>query len=301
VTARAALARWLIRRLVRPGLAPGRPLEWRRRRAALAASLLPRPRDVRRVPAGSENQGGEWLLPPGTTPDSARGAVLYVHGGGFVLGSPATHRGVAAQLARLARLPVLAVHYRLAPEAPYPAGLQDVEAAWDRINCGGRAVAVAGDSAGGWLALALALRAESEGLPRPAGLALFSPVLDFPRAAARSLQAADAMLPRGFVAEGVDAWRGGIAAEDPRFDLLGSRLESLPPLFLSFDADELLAEDCRRLAVAAEAAGVQVRVEEQRGLWHAWPLFAGLVPEAGATLRAAAAMLVPATGPRTQS
>jgi epsilon-lactone hydrolase len=296
VTARAALARWLVRRLVRPALAPGLPLGWRRRRGELVAWLLPRPRDVRRVAAGRENPGGEWLLPAGTTPDSARGAVLYVHGGGFVLGSPATHRGIAAHLARLVRLPVLAVHYRLAPEAPYPAALQDVEAAWERINHGNRPVAVAGDSAGGWLALALALRAESADLPRPAGLALFSPLLDFPRAAAGSLKIADAMLPRGFVTEGIDAWRGGIATEDARFDLLGARLDRLPPMFLSFDADELLADDCRRLAAAAGAAGVKVRVDERRGLWHAWPLFAGLVPEAGATLRAAAAVLAPAAG-----
>jgi epsilon-lactone hydrolase len=295
VALRRAFARWLVRRVVRPGIAPGRPLERRRRHVERSARLLPLPRDVRRVPAGAENPGGEWWLPRGVEADSPRGAVLYVHGGGFMLGSPVSHRGVAARLARCTGLPVLAAHYRLAPEHAYPAALEDLQPAWRRITLGGaRPAALAGDSAGGWLALALALHAAAAGLPRPTAAALFSPLVDLAGAARIWPAAADLMLPPGFVAESVAAWRGDIPAGDPRLDLLGAPLAGLPPLFISYDRDEMLAGDARRLAQAAQAAGVQVRVEQGHGLWHAWPLLAGLLLEADATLRHAATLLVPA-------
>lgn len=295
---RRALARWLVRSVIRPGIAPGRPLARRRQHVERSARLLPLPRGVRRMAAGAENPGGEWWLPPGVEPDTQRGAVLYIHGGGFVLGSPASHRGVAARLARQAGLPVLAAHYRLAPEHAYPDGLEDLQRAWRRITLGGaRKVALAGDSAGGWLALALALYAAAAGLPRPLGVALFSPLVDLAGAAHVAPAAHDLMLPSGFVAASVTAWCGGLPADDPRFDLLGAQLAELPPLFISYDRDELLAGDARRLAQAARDAGVRVRVEEGRGLWHAWPLLAGLLPEADATLRGAAAMLTPAVLP----
>lgn len=291
---RRAFARWLVRSILRPGIAPGRSLTWRRRHVEQSARLLPLPRGVRRVPAGEENPGGEWWLPAGVEADTRRGAVLYIHGGGFMLGSPVSHRGVAARLARLTGLPLLAAHYRLAPEHAYPAALEDLQLAWRRITLrGARPVALAGDSAGGWLALALSHYAVAAGLPRPIGAALFSPLVDLPGAERISPTATDLMLPPGFVAESVAAWRGGIPASDPRFDLLGAPLAGLPPLFISHDRDEVLAGDARRLAQAAQAAGVPVRVEEGRGLWHAWPLLAGLLPEADATLRSAAAMLTP--------
>lgn len=295
---RRAVARWLVRNFIRPGIAPARSLAWRRRHVERSARLLPLPRGVRHVPAGDENPGGEWWLPHGMAPDTQRGAVLYIHGGGFMLGSPASHRGVAARLAHFTGLPVLAAHYRLAPEHAYPAGFADLQRAWRRITLGGaRRVALAGDSAGGWLALALAHYAAAAGLPRPFGLALFSPLVDLSGAEHIAPAADDLMLPPGFIAESVAAWRGALPAGDPRFDLLGAPLAALPPLFISYDRAELLAGDARRLAQAAHAAGVQVRVEEGCGLWHAWPLLAGLLPEADATLRGAAAMLTPTVLP----
>ncbi len=295
---RRTIARWLVRGVVRPGMAPRRPLAARRRRVDLAGRLLPLPRGVRRQPAGVENPGGEWLLPAGAAPDASHGALLYVHGGAFMLGSPASHRGIAARLAQRTGLPVLAAHYRLAPEHPYPAGLEDLLAAWRQITLQGRRpVALAGDSAGGWLALAVALHAIGAGLPQPVGMALFSPLLDLAGAAAAPPGTADLMLPPGLVAEGIAAWRGRLPAGDPRFNLFGGPLAALPPLFLSVADEELLAGDAHRLARAVREAGGQVRLEARRGLWHAWPLFAGLLPEADATLRHAAAVLAPAAGP----
>jgi epsilon-lactone hydrolase len=296
---RLAMARWMVRNVVRPGLAPSLPLVARRRRADWAGSWLPVPRGVRRLAAGRENPGGEWLLPDDARVESRRGAVLYVHGGAFVLGSPSSHKAVAAQLGRNTGLPVLLARYRLAPEHPFPAALEDLQAAWEHITLAGtRPVGLAGDSAGGWLALALALHAAGASLPRPAGLALFSPLVDLAAAEAAAIASprADLMLPGGFVTEGLRAWRGELPADDPRLDLLARPLSGLPPLFVSFDRDEILADGARRLVDTARTAGVAVRDEESTGLWHAWPLFAGALPEAVTTLRQAAAVLAPAQG-----
>jgi len=287
---RRAFARLLARAVLRPGLAPGRPLAQRRWRIERAAAVLPLPRDVRMQPAAEENPGGEWLLPGDVQPDDPRGAMLYVHGGGFVLGSPASHRAIAARFAQLTGRPVLAAHYRLAPEHSFPAALEDLQSTWRALTLDGeRPIALAGDSAGGWLALALACYAATAGLRRPTGLALFSPLVELARAE-RAL-ADDMLLPPGFVQQGIAAWRGDIPASDPRFDLLDASLAGLPPVYLAFDRDEALADDARRLAAALRAAGVGLRIEESSGLWHAWPLFGGVLPEADATLRAAVAML----------
>lgn len=294
---RRQVARWLVRRVLRPGLAPAAPLARRRRAVERSARLLPLPRGVRRRPADPGGPAGEWWLPAGVTTDCPRGAILYLHGGGFVLGSPASHRAVAAQLARRTALPVLLLDYRLAPEHPFPAAYEDALEAWRSVTlAGARPAALAADSAGGWLAMALALRAPAASLPAATGLALFSPLLDLARAEAAGGDAADLMLPPGFVAEGVRAWRGAIPAGDARLDLLAAPLAELPPLFVSFDRDEWLAADTRRLVGAARAAGHAPEVEERAGLWHAWPLFAGLLPEADASLRRAAGMLAPRSG-----
>jgi acetyl esterase/lipase len=239
-----------------------------------------------------------WCLPPGFDGDlPADGpALLYLHGGGFVLGSARSHRPVAAALAGACRQPVLLLDYPLAPEQPFPAAPQHVLQAWERLSAGGtRPATLAGDSAGGWLALWLAQEAVASGLPGPAALALFSPLLDLGRAV--GLGRGDLMLPAGFVAEGIGAFCGSRPPGDPGFALLDRVGPGLPPTFLAWDADELLAADGRRLAAALSAAGVRHRVEEARGLWHAWPLFAGWLPEANATLRRAAAMLAPMPGP----
>jgi acetyl esterase/lipase len=290
VALRRLTARCLVRTLVRRDLRPSRPLATRRRAVDRAARLLRLPRGIRCVPAAPAFAGSEWLLPAGATAPDNGPAVLYLHGGGFVLGSPRSHRPVAAHLAAACDLPVLLLDYPLAPEHRFPAAPDAVLRAWEDLTAGGtRALALAADSAGGWLALRLVQQAAAMGLPRPTALALFSPLLDLARAAAA--QDDDLMLPPGFVAEGSRAFAGGMPLADPRLDLLGQPLAGLPPLFLSYDGEEMLAADGRRLAAAVQAAGVPLRVEEAQGLWHAWPLLAGWLPEAGKTLRAAAALL----------
>ncbi|HSM21234.1 MAG TPA: alpha/beta hydrolase fold domain-containing protein, partial [Rubrivivax sp.] len=208
---------------------------------------------------------------------------------------PRSHRAVAATLARECGRPVLLLDYPLAPEHPFPAAPDHVLQAWERLTAGGaRPAALAGDSAGGWLALWLARQALATGLPGASALALFSPLLDLGRAVQAGQ--ADLMLPAGFVPAGIAAFCGRLPPGDPRFNLLAQPMSGLPSCFLSCDADEMLAEDTRRLAAALGAAGVRHRVETAQGLWHAWPLLAGWLPEATATLRQAAAILAPRPG-----
>jgi len=279
---RRRLAGWLLHHVVRPGLSPSNPLAKRRRRIEAVARLLPPARGVRIEPGHLGGLPGEWLLPEGARPDVAG---LYLHGGGFILGSARTHRACAARLARAAGMDLFALDYRLAPECPFPAARDDVLAAWrdlmtrSHLRCG----VMAGDSAGGTLAVSAAVALAGAGESLPAALALFSPLLDLtlPALAGEAPAVPDRMLPAAFVRESVEAYRGVRPASDPEVSPLFADLAQLPPTFVAADAEELLAADARRLAARCPGA---VTLSESRRLWHAWPLFAGLLPEADATL-----------------
>jgi len=282
---RHRFAGWLVDHVVRRGLSPSIPLAKRRRRNEAIARLLPPARGVRIEPGHLGGLAGEWVLPEDARPDIAG---LYVHGGGFILGSPRTHRACAARLARAAGMDLFVPDYRLAPECPFPAARDDVLAAWRdlmtraHLRCG----VMAGDSAGGALAVAATVALIAAGEPLPVALALFSPILDLtlPGLGGGEPAVPDRMLPAAFVRETVEAYRGTRPADDPEVSPLFADLAGLPPTFVAADAQELLARDARRLAACCPEA---VTVSESRGLWHAWPLFAGLLPEADATLEIA--------------
>ena len=281
---RRGLVGWLVDHVLRPGLSPSVPLEKRRRRNEALARLLPPARGVRVESAHLGGLPGEWLLPRDARPDVAG---LYVHGGGFVMCSPRTHRGLAARLACAAGMDFFVLDYRLAPECPFPAARDDVLAAWrelttrSHLRCG----VMAGDSAGGTLAVAATVALVAAGGPSPAALALFSPLLDLTLPGLDGEGARkDRMLPAGFLRETVDSYRGPHPASDPQISPLFADLAGLPPTLVAADEQELLAEDARRLAARCPEA---VTLVEGRGLWHAWPLFGGLLPEADATLAVA--------------
>jgi monoterpene epsilon-lactone hydrolase len=272
---RRGLAGWLVDHVVRPGLSPSIALGKRRRRNEAVARLLPPARGVRIESAHLGGLPGEWLLPRDARPDVAG---LYVHGGGFMMCSPRTHRALAAGLARAAGMDLFVLDYRLAPECPFPAARDDVLGAWrdlmtrSHLACG----VMAGDSAGGTLAVSATVALAAAGESSPAALALFSPLLDLTLPALGGEDAPpDRMLPAGFVREGVDAYRGHRPAGDPRISPLHADLDGLPPTFVAADGQELLAGDARRLAARCPGA---VTLLEGQGLWHAWPLFAGLLP-----------------------
>jgi epsilon-lactone hydrolase len=236
---------------------------------------------------------GEWLVPP----DPAPGVVLYVHGGGFVSCSPTTHRPITAALARLTRRRVFAVDYRRAPEHRFPAALDDVLASYRWLLDSGipaTSVALDGDSAGGGLVLSLLQRARDEGLPLPACAVCVSPWTDLAGAGRSRYGNAgrDPMFHPENTEEFASAYLGGASPLDPRASPVYGDFAGLPPLLLQVGSTELLLDDAVRAHERATAAGVASRLEVLDDVPHGWHMLDGLVPEASAALREAAAFIV---------
>ncbi len=218
-------------------------------------------------------------------------AVLYLHGGSFIAGSPRTHRGLAHALSRELGASVFAVDYRLAPEHPYPAATEDALAAWRGLRAMGYRhdqLLVAGDSAGGSLALTLTLALRDKGEALPVALLLMSPLLDLSLGsnAMRSLSGRDPMLSRNMLARAVDWYRKDLATDDPRISPLHADLRGLPPMLVQVGSEEILLDDALALEQQARLAGVSIECQIWPGLWHDFQLFQGLLPEAALALEA---------------
>ncbi len=218
---------------------------------------------------------GEWVRAPGVR--DRTGVVLVLHGSGYLICSPRTHRGFASYLSQSSGLPALVIGYPLAPEHTFPAAEDAAMAAYRWLLAQGydpRKVVIAGDSAGGHLAVALALRARAEGLPAPAALALWGPLIDpsyrapivdprvrrqpfDPRAAARALA----------------LYVGDADIEDPRLCLLNADLAALPPIQLHYGTREVMRADAESFAARVRAAGGHCEQCVWPGLAHAYWMF----------------------------
>ncbi|HHW1880965.1 TPA: alpha/beta hydrolase [Pseudomonas aeruginosa] len=235
----------------------------------------------------------EWLRPRGV---EARRRVLYLHGGAYLIGSPATHRAITTHLARRCAAEVCAVDYRRAPEHPFPAARDDALAVYLALLEAGhspRRLLLAGDSAGGHLALSLALELKARGLPLPAGLLLFSPWTDLGCQRLHTPAAGDPLLSRAWLESAVrlllpaDAEPGSAALSPLHADLAG-----LPPLLVQVGEDELLRDDSLRLAQRAGEQGVAVRLQRYAGCWHVFQAHAGVLASADRALDEAVAFVV---------
>jgi acetyl esterase/lipase len=250
---------------------------------------------VRADAARTAGVRGEWIVPRG--PGSPPGVLLYVHGGGFVSCSPRTYRPVTAALARRTGRRVLAVDYRLAPEARFPAALDDVAAAYRWLLDTGvpaHAIAVAGDSAGGGLAIALALRARDAGWPPPACVVALSPWTDLAGRGASTRGndgRCDMFRPENIPAFAA-AYLGGAPADDPDASPVYAHLDGLPPLLLHVGARELLLDDARRVHDAVTRAGGESRLVVFEDAFHGWQLLTPWLADARASLDDAAAFVV---------
>jgi acetyl esterase/lipase len=209
-------------------------------------------------------------------------AVLYLHGGGFTVGSPATHRSLAAHLARAIRRPVYLLDYRLAPEHPCPAAVEDTVAAFDALTGHTDSIALAGDSAGGGIALAAAQVLNVRGTVKPAALALISPWTNPGQAAERRR---DLVVSRAWGFACAAAYLGDGDPLDHRYAPALGMLTGLPPVYLHTNTRELLYPQCRDLSATLRAAGVEVRYVESPTLWHAAQAQAGLIRAAAESLR----------------
>ncbi len=253
------------------------------------------PKDVRAIAVdeltAKGRVAGEWHLAPGVEVDDPdRRAILYFHGGGYVFGSPHTHRSLTFALTRRSDLPVFSLDYRLAPEDQCPAAIDDAAAAFDWMVAEGRRpqdIAIGGDSAGGGLALALLQRLRDEGRDPPAGAFLYSPWTDL-TASGEAIEEngdSDVMFMPDTIRNGGPRYAGGLALDDPRASPLFGSMKGLPPLLVFASEAEVLRDDSVRLVEKARGEGVSVDFVLKPGLAHIWPVFTPVMPEANAALR----------------
>ena len=220
--------------------------------------------------------------------------LLYLHGGGFVAGSPLTHRAITVAFARRG-FEVFVPNYRLAPEHPFPAAVDDALAAYQAILAlrPGVPLVIAGDSAGGGLALSLMLSLKAKTLPLPQAAVLFSPWLDLTLSGASLVTNAKrcAMFGPDQLQKGVDLYLQGSAADAPLASPLWGDLQGLPPTLTFVGTDEVLLDDARRLHHRAVAAGVAHQLQAWPVVPHVWPLFRKWLPEGRLALTQAADFL----------
>jgi epsilon-lactone hydrolase len=260
------------------------------RRAAFTPGdrRYPVPDDVLVTEVNAGGVPAHWLAAPGT--DAGR-VLLFLHGGGFEFGSVRSDGELAARLGRASGMRVLFPEYRLAPEHPFPAAIDDVLAAWRWLRSGqalgARSIAVAGDSAGGGLAVALLVATRDAGEALPAAAVLMSPTVDLTSSGASMTERADqdpistpAML-RQFAAD----YLAGADPKTPLASPLFAQLAGLPPLLVQVGTADLLLSDSERLAAAAAEAGVDVTLEIGEGLPHVYQLMLGTPEAAEATAR----------------
>lgn len=223
----------------------------------------------------------EWVSAAGVETERC---VLYLHGGGYVIGSSATHRGLAERLSRAASARVLVIDYRLAPEHPFPAAVDDATTAYRWLLASGEdasKLAIAGDSAGGGLTAAtlVALRDAGDALPA-AGICI-SPWVDM-EGIGESMTARaglDPMVQKDGLLGMAKLYLNGADPRSPLAAPLYADLQGLPPLLIQVGTSETLYDDSTRLADRAKAAGVDVTLESWDEMIHVWPLFSPMLPE----------------------
>ncbi len=239
--------------------------------------------------AEAVNAGGvkaEWITAPGALNDRV---ILYLHGGGYILGSINSHRDLCERLSRAAKARVLALDYRLAPEHPFPAAVEDAVAAYRWLlkqNISPKHVAIAGDSAGGGLSLATLVALKQAGDPLPACVALMSPWVDL-ECTGESMTTKDAEDPlvRKPMAAGMAAtYLPSGDLRNPLASPLHAALDGLPPLMIHVGSRETLLDDSVRIAAKARKAGVDVQLKQWQGQIHVFQLFASRVDEGEASI-----------------
>lgn len=214
-----------------------------------------------------------WWVRSGT-PRHPRKAIVYLHGGGYMLGSADTSLGVPLRVGPAAGVPVLSVGYRLAPEHPFPAAVDDCVTAYRWLLASGYKgsdVALMGDSAGGGLAITCALAAMREKLPTPAAVAALSPLGDLSDASdTRLTLAAYDPIVVGDPTERFNLYVGNNDVRNPLISPVYADFTGFPPLLIQVGTREVLLSDAARLARAARAAGVDVTLDVWEGMWHVW-------------------------------
>jgi epsilon-lactone hydrolase len=245
-------------------------------------ALSPTPEGVRCEPITIAGVPCEWIVAPGV---ETSGTVLYLHGGGYTIGSINSHRGLVARISAATGLRGLAVDYRLAPEHPFPAAIDDVTAVYRWLLGQGVSpdrIVIAGDSAGGGLTVATLLALRDAGAPLPAAGVCLSPWVDLEGVgeSMTTCAALDPMVQRDGLLKMAAAYLGDTDPRTPLASPIHADLAGLPPLLIHVGTRETLLDDSVRLAEKARAAGVSVDYEAWDEMIHVWHAFHPLLPEA---------------------
>jgi len=247
-----------------------------------AERVFPIPPEIKVEQVSAPTAPAEWLRPPGAV---AGRIVLYLHGGGYVIGSPRSHRHLAAAIASAGQATGLLLDYRLAPEHPFPAAVEDATAAYRWLLEQGIApghVVIGGDSAGGGLTVATLVALRDAGVPRPAAGVCISPWTDltFGGASYRTRAQSDPIVSRPGIDGIAQAYLGATPLASPLF----ADLRGLPPLLIQVGGDEVLLDDATELADRAKAAGVDTTLEVWDRMIHVWHWFLPMLDEAQAAI-----------------
>lgn len=250
-------------------------------RAGLEANLIPLLLDVRVEKTIIAGMDAEWVSTPNAQPDCA---FLYLHGGAYYMGSCTSHRELASRLARACAMRVLVIEYRLAPEHPYPAAVQDAVAAYRALVASGlqpENIVIGGDSAGGGLTVATLLALRDGGDALPAAAVTLSPWTDL-ACTGESLQSRaqfDPMLSPESVRAITERYVGDSDPRDPLISPIYGDLHGLVPMLVQVGHDEVLLDDAQRLASRLQTAGGDVTLKVWDGMWHVFQIFAAVMPE----------------------
>jgi monoterpene epsilon-lactone hydrolase len=255
-----------------------RPVGWAERRARIeeVGSVWSVAGDIVLTPVDAGGVSAEWSIAPGSDPSRV---LLFFHGGGYCSGSIVSHRRMVTEAGRAAKVRTLAVAYRLAPEHPFPAALDDALSAWRLLRQQGIAaehIAVGGDSAGGGLTIVLSNRLRELGEAQPGCAWLCSPWTDLTMSGSTltSKDAVDPLIHKGYLEELAAAYvPAGIARKDPRVSPLFSNLTGFPPVLIQVGSAETLLADATRFAEAAGAADAAVTLEIWPHMTHAWHMW----------------------------
>ncbi|MEM7762464.1 MAG: alpha/beta hydrolase [Pseudomonadota bacterium] len=267
------------------------PIEQQRLNMEAVSEMFPLPDDVQVDAVVCNEVVADWISLADS--DLSR-VVMYLHGGAYTKGSRQTHRELASRIARASGACVLLPEYRLAPEHPCPAGIDDAMACWQWLIAEGYRLdqlAIAGDSAGAGLALALLQTAKAQGIPRPARAALIAPWVDL-ELAGPSAQAGivdDPMLQRDRLLADAQHYAGDDLRRWQASPLYGD-LSDLPPMLVQVGGRDLLVSDSTRLAKQAQSSGSDVTLEVEDGLVHVWHFFP-MLPESQSAIARLGAFL----------
>ncbi|MBJ9720973.1 alpha/beta hydrolase [Acinetobacter calcoaceticus] len=275
------LLAWTIRTTLRPALSPRTPLKLQRFCSDAASAIVLGPRGYRTKKQTIAQVPIVHIQPKMTQSELG---ILYLHGGGYVVGSSKSHTKLAAQIGHAAQAQVWLPEYRLAPEHTSPAAIKDVIAVYKVLLAQGqdpKTLVIAGDSAGGGLSLSTAIAIRDAGLPLPAALVLLSPWVDLglSGSAMKTHAAQDAMLSPEWLAWCAKNYCGQKSATDPTCSPLYADLTGLPPVLIHVGTEEVLLDDAKRLAEKTEKYGIPTNLRIYDRVGHVFQFHAGILNE----------------------